>query len=133
MSASAFPSASWTATDVTLDEETLLLEALHPRFQRFVRFSLRTGCRLDEIRGIVPEREIDWRRGTVHVIGKVRKERDVPMQPDARAALEEQLDEDGRLWKQNPQRLREVLSEGSTRAKIPSLTSLECPRIFDSL
>jgi len=58
----------------------------------------------------------------VHVIGKFRKERDVPMQPDARAALEEQLEEDGKLWKQNPQRLREVLAEGSARAKIPSLT-----------
>ena len=107
---------------LTLDEETLLLEALHPRFQRFVRFALGTGCRLDEIRGIDPERDIDWLRGTVHVIGKFRKERDVPMQPDARAALEEQLEEDGKLWKQNPQRLREVLAEGSARAKIPSLT-----------
>src|SRR5690606_17843270 len=37
-----------------LDEESLLLEALHPRFQRFVRFALGTGCRLDEIRGIAP-------------------------------------------------------------------------------
>ena len=27
--------------------------------------------------------DIDWMRGTVHVIGKFRKERDVPMQPDA--------------------------------------------------
>ena len=68
------------------------------------------------------ERDIDWLRGTVHVIGKFRKERDVPMQPDARAALEEQLEEEGKLWKQNPQRLREVLAEGSARAKIPSLT-----------
>ena len=62
----------------------MLLEALHPRFQRFVRFALGTGCRLDEIRGIEPTRDIDWLRGTVHVIGKFRKERDVPMQPDAR-------------------------------------------------
>ncbi len=107
---------------LTLDEETLLLEALHQRFERFVRFALGTGCRLDEIRGIVPERDIDWLRGTVHVIGKFRKERDVPMQADARAALEEQLEEDGKLWRQNPQRLREVLAEGSARAKIPSLT-----------
>ena len=107
---------------LTLDEETMLLEALHPRFQRFVRFALGTGCRLDEIRGIDPERDIDWMRGTVHVIGKFRKERDVPMQPDARAALEEQLEEDGKLWTQNPQRLREVLAEGAARAKIPSIT-----------
>jgi integrase len=46
----------------------------------------------------------------------------VPMQPDAQAALEEQLEEDGKLWRQNPQRLREVMTEGSARAKIPSLT-----------
>src|SRR5919108_495325 len=111
---------------LTLDEETLLLEALHPRFQRFVRFALGTGCRLDEIRGIAAERDIDWMRGTVHVIGKFRKERDVPMQPDARASLEEQLEEEDKLWKQNPQRLREVLAEGSARAKIPSITRTCC-------
>jgi integrase len=91
---------------LTLDEESILLEALHPRFQRFVRFALGTGCRLDEIRGIDPKRDIDWTRGTVHVIGKFRKERDVPMQPDARAALEEQLEEDGKLalWRRRAPR-----------------------------
>ncbi len=44
------------------------------------------------------------------------------MQPDARAALEEQLEQEGKLWKQNPQRLREVLAEGCARAKIPTIT-----------
>ncbi|MEO8256233.1 MAG: tyrosine-type recombinase/integrase [Acidobacteriota bacterium] len=107
---------------LTLDEETKLLDALHPRFQRFVRFALGTGCRLDEIRGIDPKQDIDWIRGTVHVIGKFRKERDVPMQPDANAALKEQLEEEGKLWKQNPQRLREVLAEGAVRAKITTIT-----------
>jgi integrase/recombinase XerD len=107
---------------LSLDEETMLMDALHPRFQRFVRFALGTGCRLDEIRGIDPMRDIDWMRGTVHVIGKFRKERDVPMQPDARAALEEQLEEDGTLWRQNPQRLREVMAQGTARARIPLLT-----------
>ena len=107
---------------LTLDEETKLLDALHPRFQRFVRFALGTGCRLDEIRGIDSKQDVDWIRGTVHVIGKFRKERDVPMQPDANAALKEQLEEEGKLWKQNPQRLREVLAEGAVRAKIPSIT-----------
>jgi len=107
---------------LALDEETKLLDALHPRFQRFVRFALGTGCRLDEIRGIDAKQDIDWIRGTVHVIGKFRKERDVPMQPDANAALKEQLEEEGKLWKQNPQRLREVLAEGAVRAKIPTIT-----------
>jgi integrase len=107
---------------LTPDEEAKLVEALHPRFQRFVRFTLGTGCRLDELRGIDAERDIDWIRGTVHVVGKFRKERDVPMQPDARAAIEEQLDEKGKLWTQSPQRRREVLAEGCARAKIPTLT-----------
>ena len=43
----------------------------------------------------------------------------MPMQPDARSALVEQLEEEGKLWRQNPQRLREVPAEGSTRAKVP--------------
>src|SRR6185436_16435020 len=107
---------------LTLDEETKLLDALHPRFQRFVRFALGTGCRLDEIRSIDPKQDIDWIRGTVHVIGKFRKERDVPMQPDANDALKEQLEAEGKLWKQNPQRLREVLAEGAVRATIPRIT-----------
>lgn len=107
---------------LSLDEEAKLLDALHPRFQRFARFALGTGARLDEIRGIDPDRNINWQDGTVHVLGKFRKERDIPMQPDARAALEEQLDAEGKLWKQNPQRLREVLAQGTVRAKIPHLT-----------
>src|ERR1700681_1518903 len=68
----------------------------------------------------------DWTRGTVHVIGKGRKERDVPMQPDAHSALVEQLEEEGKLWRQNPQRLREVLADGAARAKVPP----EPPRVL---
>jgi integrase len=107
---------------LTLDEEEKLLDALHPRFQRFVRFALGTGARLDEIRTIDPDRDINWHDGTVHVIGKYRKERDIPMQPDAQAALAEQLKAEDRLWKQNPQRLREVLAQGAERAKIARIT-----------
>ena len=81
---------------LSLDEEALLLDALNPRFQRFVRFALGTGARLDEIRGIDPDRDINWQDGTVHVLGKFKKERDIPMQPDAAAALKEQLEECGR-------------------------------------
>ena len=46
----------------------------------------------------------------------------MPMQPDARDALEEQLDAEGKLWTQNPQRLREVLAEGTARARTPLLS-----------
>ncbi len=98
-----------------------LLDALHARFQRFVRFARGTGCRLDEIRGIDSKQDIDWIRGTVQAIGKFRKERDVPMQPDASTALKEQLEEEDKLWKDNPQ-LRDVLAEGAVRAKIPAIT-----------
>lgn len=107
---------------LTLGEGTKLLGALHQRFQRFVRFALGTGCRLEEIRGIDPKRNIDWIRGTVHVLGKFAKERDVPMQPDAKAALKEQLDAEGKLWTQNQQRLREVLAGGAVRAHVTHLT-----------
>jgi integrase len=44
------------------------------------------------------------------------------MRPDARAALEGELQAHGKLRRQIPERLREVLSEGSARAKIPPLT-----------
>ena len=36
--------------------------------------------------------------------------------------LAEQIEAEGRLWKQNPQRLREVLAQGAARAKIPPIT-----------
>ena len=36
--------------------------------------------------------------------------------------MKEQLEEEGKLWKQNPQRLREVLAEGAERARIPAIT-----------
>lgn len=107
---------------LSLDEEAKLLDALHPRFQRFVRFALGTGARLEEIRGIDPDRDVNWQDGTVHVLGKFKKERDIPMQSDAQTALVEQIEAEGRLWKQNPQRLREVLAQGAERAKIPPIT-----------
>jgi integrase len=107
---------------LSLDEEAKLLDALHPRFQRFVRFALGTGARLEEIRGIDQDRDVNWDDGTVHVLGKFKKERDIPMQPDAQAALVEQIEAEGRLWKQNPQRLREVMAQGAARAKIQNIS-----------
>jgi integrase len=107
---------------LSLDEETKLMDALHPRFQRFVRFALGTGARLEEIRGVDPDRDVNWHDGTVHVLGKFKKERDIPMQPDAQAALVEQIEAENRLWKQNQQRLREVLAQSAERAKIPRIT-----------
>jgi integrase len=116
-------------TRVLTLEETLLPEALHPRFQRFVRFVLGTGCRLDEIRGIAPERDIDWLRGTVHVTGKFRKGRDVPMQPDALAAIEEQLEHEGKLWKQKPNVWR---STGGVMVGMCARAQASCRRSSDT-
>jgi integrase len=42
----------------------------------------------------------------------------VPLTLAARKVLDEQLAADGKLWTQNPQRLREVLAEGAERADI---------------
>lgn len=84
--------------------------------------ALGTGARLEEIRGIDPDHDINWQDGTVHVLGKFKKERDIPMQPDAQAALAEQLEAEDGLWRQNPQRLRQVLAQGAARAGIPNIT-----------
>jgi integrase len=115
---------------LSLNEEGKLLPALHPRFQRFVRFALGTGARLEEIRSIDPRVDVNLNESTFHVRGKFNRERDVPMQPDAQAALEEQIEAEGRLWTQNPQRLREVLAEGARRAGIPRLTPHALRRTF---
>jgi len=87
-----------------------------------VRFALGTGARLAEIRGIDQDPDVNWDNGTVHVLGKFKKERDIPMQPDVHAALVEQIEAEGRLWRQNPQRLREVMAQGAARAKIPNIS-----------
>lgn len=103
----------------------------HGRLLRFDRLALdrwleKEAIRLREIRGIDSTHDIDSILGTVHEIGKFCKERGVPMQPDASAALKEQLEEECKLWKQNPQRLREVLAEGAVRAKIPVISRTRC-------
>lgn len=115
---------------MSLDEEAKLLAVLHPRFQRFVRFALGTGTRLEEIRALDPEHNVDWKTATLRVFGKLGRERAIPMQPDAQAALREQIHAEGCLWKQNPQRLREVLAEGAQRAGIAHLTPHALRRTF---
>ena len=103
---------------LSLDEETKLMDSLHPRFQRFVRFALGTGARLEGIRGVDADRDVNWHDGTVHVVGKFKKERDIPMQPDAQAALVEQIEAESRLWKQNPQRLRVKMARSDSTCAI---------------
>jgi integrase len=107
---------------VLLDEEqTRLLAVLSPKFQRFLLFLLGTGVRLDECRGIIPDEHLDLKGRTVKVRRKFGKVQTLPLTEDVVRILEAQLEAEGELWTQNPQRLREVLAEGAKRAKIPHL------------
>jgi integrase len=104
---------------VTESEQAELLTRLSPRFQRFVLFLLGTGVRLEECRTINPGTKAgNWRDGDLRlddrwlkVTGKFRKKRVVPLQLLIVSVIEEQLETEGCLWRQNPQRLREVLAE----------------------
>jgi integrase len=86
------------------------------RWARLVQFLVRTGLRLEELRGIDPKRDI--RNGHVFVIGKGNKERAVPLTATAAKLLEDQIAADGKLWTQNQQRFREVLATAAERAKL---------------
>ena len=96
------------------DAEVAIRAVLSPRFQRFLTFMLQTGLRLEECRSIDPARDI--KNGCVHVVGKFGKPRAVPLTLVAQKTIDDQLAADGRLWRQNPQRLREVLATAAKRA-----------------
>ncbi|MBI4264998.1 MAG: tyrosine-type recombinase/integrase [Acidobacteria bacterium] len=95
---------------LTESEQAVLLARLSPRYQRFVVFLLGTGVRLEECRGIHPARDLKLDARLVRVTGKFGKTRDVPLPAELVPILTEQLNADGHLWPQNPQRLREVLA-----------------------
>jgi integrase len=105
---------------LTDDEQKNLLARLSPRFQRFVLFLLGTGVRLDECRGIAST-DLNLPQRFVRVTGKFSKTRTVPIPAELVPMLQQQLDDDGQLWTQNPQRLREVIREAAVRAGIPHL------------
>lgn len=91
-------------------EQIELLSRLSPRFQRFVLFLLGTGIRLEECRGIDPVKDLDFRKRLVTVTGKFSKTRQVPLPGMLVPLLKDQLREDGKLWTQNQQRFRAVLT-----------------------
>jgi integrase len=98
-------------------EQAELLRRLSPRFQRFVLFLLGTGVRLDECRGIDPDKDLHLEARWVKVTGKFGKSREVPIPAELVTVIEEQLQADGRLWTQNPQRLREVIAQACRARK----------------
>lgn len=104
------------------DEQAKLLAVLTPRYQRFVQFCLGTGVRLDEVRTIDPRKHLDLDHRTVTVLGKGRKWRTIPLAEPVAAVAKAQLDAEGRLWRQNPQRLREVVGDAAKRVGIPHLS-----------
>ncbi|HUP39337.1 MAG TPA: site-specific integrase [Vicinamibacterales bacterium] len=95
-----------------MENQGELLRRLSTRFQRFVLFLLGTGVRLQECRGIDPAKDLHLKERWVRVTGKFGKTREVPLPSELVPVIEEQLKADGALWKQNPQRLREVLADG---------------------
>jgi site-specific recombinase XerD len=106
---------------LTLEEESVLLEALHRPS------SASSGSRW----GLVAA----WTKSAASIPARHRlakrhrtRHRQVPQgtgRADAAGRARRSgraLDEEGRLWRQNPQRLREVLAQGTVRAKVPHLT-----------
>lgn len=108
------------------DEQRELLTRLSPRFQRFVLFLLGTGVRIEECRGINPKTDINWQQRLVKVTGKGSKTRLVPLTSAVVQVLKDQLAEDGKLWQQNQQRFRAVLTKACAaregREEIPHLS-----------
>lgn len=107
---------------LTLEHQPVLLARLSSRYQRFVLFLLGTGVRLEEVRGISPERDLHLDQRFVTVTGKFGKTRDVPLSTRLVAVVERQLAEDGVLWPQSQARLREVLVQSCLKA--PALPHL---------
>lgn len=104
---------------VTDEEQAILLSRLSKRFQRFVLFLLGTGIRLEECRGINPGTDIDLQARLLRVTGKFKKTRTVPIPAELVTVIREQLRDEGGLWTQTQQRLREVLAT-ACRAVEPS-------------
>jgi len=114
---------------ITREEQPKIESSLSPRFLRFLHFLLGTGARLDEARNVEPS-DIDWKRNTVRVVGKFGKERDIPLAPEVVDVLRKQISAEGRLWHQNPQRLREVLARAAERAGVPIISPHVCRHTF---
>jgi integrase/recombinase XerD len=103
---------------VTPAEEVLLRAKLTPKYGRWLTFMLGTGLRLEEARAITPAQIKD---GLIHVpatAAKGGKARVVPIAPSVQEAIDAQLKAEGKLWQQNQQRFREVLTEGCLRAGV---------------
>ena len=69
--------------------------------------------------------DINWAANLVRVTGKFGKTREVPLLAEVVPILRAQLEADGRLWRQNPQRLREVEAGAVNYGVVPVENSTE--------
>ena len=95
---------------------------------RFLTFMLETGVRLDECLSLDPS--MPQHATYVRVLGKGSKWREVPLTARAQAALDQQRAAEGKLWTQNPQRVRAVLARACARAGIAHLSPHDLRHTF---
>ncbi len=107
---------------LSVSEQPLLLEKLSPRYQRWVRFVLGTGCRLSEVRDIDPKRDIDWSRRMLTVTGKGDKTRHIPLSAPVVEVIHEQLSADGELWPMTKCTMEQRLAKSAVQANIPHIS-----------
>ncbi len=119
---------------VTDEEERQILPHLSSSYQRCFKFLLEAGLRIEELRGIDVDADINWDTGWVTVTGKGEKTRDVPVQPSALVLLQQQIAAEPahwvivsgqrvrRFWPQTQQRIREAFIEAAKKAGIPHVT-----------
>jgi integrase len=102
------------------DDQAKLLAELDPTWQRFVRFLLCTGLRLDEVLS-ADLKKLDFEKHEIAVLGKGRQWRIVPLQPVAVAIAQAQL-ADGGWWRQPRTSVRDILASAARRAGIPRIS-----------
>lgn len=124
---------------LSVSDQAKLKEKMTPLLYRWLIFSLGTGCRIEEIRGINPNRDIDWDAPSVTVTGKGHngepKVRTVPLLDDELVRiLREQIAENdgdpkrhrskrkGTLWAQEQSFFRKELTKACKEADVPYIS-----------
>ena len=117
------------------EEQPRLAAELNPEYRRLVTVFLGTGLRLNEAMSLRP---LDVGPTLIRVrseTAKGAKRRDVPVLPDVRHAVEEQIVErrrgaGDRLWAQTPWAVLKALQGAAARAGVPPLCVHDLRRTF---
>ena len=102
------------------EEERKLLRQLLPHHDVTARIILGTGLRMHEVLGLRSE---DIRPEGLHVLGKGRKRRVVPLLPEVRELLAKPAERNHRVF-------AEALERAAQRAKLPHVTPHDLRRTF---